>query len=143
MALKRKNNQPKVCLSAVGESLDSLINPRFGRCQYFLVGPAGGKDGDFQAISNVGVGYARGAGITAAQIIADQGVTAVITGNIGPNAFTALQAAGIEVYLGTIGKTVRENLEDYQSGKLEKSVAPGRGFGSGQGFGRGRGGGRR
>ncbi|HEY5275128.1 MAG TPA: NifB/NifX family molybdenum-iron cluster-binding protein, partial [Coriobacteriia bacterium] len=48
----------------------------------------------------------QGAGLGAAEIASEHGVAAVITGHLGPKAFSALQLAGIDGYDGT-GKTVR------------------------------------
>lgn len=130
----------KICITSSGESLDSPLNPRFGRCPYFLIVDTETKE--VQAVENASAGAARGAGIAAAQKISDLGCGVVITGNVGPNAFYALNAAGIKVFTGAFGKSCEEALKDYNEGNLtEASAATARGFGRGGGFGRGRGGG--
>ncbi len=63
---------------------------------------------------------AQGAGIQAARNVAKLGVKAVLTGNVGPKAFAALKAAGIEVYTGASG-TVQETLDKFKTGALELS----------------------
>lgn len=133
----------KICITSSGENLDSPVNPRFGRCPYFLVVDTETKD--VQAVENTGAGAARGAGIAATQTVSDLGCKVIITGNVGPNAFYALNAAGIKAFTGAFGKSCEEALKDYNEGKLTEAsatTARGFGFGRGGGFGRGRGGGR-
>ena len=146
----------KVCISSTGNNLDSPIDPRFGRSPFFLI--VDKESGQFQAIENPGAGFGGGAGIAAAQIVAEQKVDAVITGNIGPNAFGVLQNAGIKMFTGVFGITARQALDDFKLNKISETVQPtgpnfmgmpggmGRGGGMGKGGGRGRrgfGGGRR
>jgi predicted Fe-Mo cluster-binding NifX family protein len=82
-----------------------------------------------------------GAGIQAAQTLTKKGVDVLITGNVGPNAFQALSAAGIKIVTGASG-TVREVVEKYKRGELSETGAPtvkGHfGMGIGRGSGRGR-----
>jgi len=126
----------KICVSATANSLDAPVDPRFGRCQYFLV--VDSETMQFEAIPNMASGAMGGAGIQAAQIIASKGVKALITGNVGPNAFQALSAAGIQIITGAYG-TVREAVEKYKKGELKGISAPTVGGHFGMGAGRGRG----
>ena len=57
-------------------------------------------------------------GDAAAQQIAARQTGAVLTGHCGPNAFNVLAAAGINVFSGISG-TVKEAVQQYQSGSLE------------------------
>jgi predicted Fe-Mo cluster-binding NifX family protein len=137
----------KIAVSATNDSLGAQIDPRFGRCPYFLI--VDSETMTFEAIPNTASGAMSGAGIQAAQVIATRGVQAVLTGNVGPNAFQALSSAGIDIITGAFG-TVREAVEKFKSGQLQKITAPttsmgfgmGGGYGMGMGMGRGRGGGR-
>jgi predicted Fe-Mo cluster-binding NifX family protein len=131
----------KICVSAVANSLDAQLDPRFGRCLYFVI--VDSESMQFEAISNAASGATGGAGIQAAQTIAGKGVTVLITGNVGPNAFQALSVAGIRIVTGAFG-TIREVIEKYKRGELKETSAPtvGGHFGMGMGMGRGRGGGR-
>jgi len=110
-----------IAITSSGQNLNSNVDPRFGRSQHFLILDEEGSVEE--VISNPGVGARRGAGIQAAQTVADQGVEVLITGNVGPNAFSALQSAGIEVYLaGAI--EVEEAFEKWKNNELSKAEAP-------------------
>jgi predicted Fe-Mo cluster-binding NifX family protein len=126
----------KICVTATANSLDAQIDPRFGRCAYLVV--VDSKTMQFEAVPNAAAGATGGAGIQAAQTIASKGVKLLITGNVGPNAFGALSAAGIEIVTGAFG-TVREAVEKFKRGELSKTGAPTVGGHFGMG---GRGGGR-
>ncbi len=134
----------KIAVSSTGQGLSSSVDPRFGRCQFFLVVDLDSME--HTATTNTAGGSASGAGIEAAQIVSGMGVSAVLTGNIGPNAFQTLNAAGIKVYVGA-GGTITESIERFKRGELAEAgnaTVPGHfgmGRGGGRGMGRGRGGG--
>lgn len=131
----------KIALSAVSGSLDSQIDPRFGRCQYFVI--VDSETMKYEAIENNSKNASSGAGIQAAQTVANKGVNYVLTGRVGPNAFNVLSSAGINIISNVLG-TVREAVERFKSGQL-KTVSPSTntpmmpGMGGGYGMGRGRG----
>lgn len=139
----------KIAISSTGPGLDAPVDPRFGRCQYFLVIET--ETQEFDLVRNDAAGLSGGAGIQAAQLVANSGAQAVITGNLGPNAADALAAGGLKVYLGAAG-TVQEALQQWQEGQLRESTDPSvdahfggaapRGMGRGRGMGMGRGMGR-
>ena len=105
----------RIAVTAQGADLDSAMDPRFGRCRNFVIVDS---DSDkFEAFSNESVTASGGAGTQSAQFLANKGVGAVITGNVGPNAARALEAAGIKVYAAASG-TVRDALRAYKAGKL-------------------------
>jgi len=131
----------KICVSATGKDLNAMVDPRFGRCSYFLIVDADTMS--FESISNKSAMTSGGAGIQAAQTVAKAGVEIVITGNMGPNAFQTLSAAGIVVFTGVNG-TIKKAVEKYKKGELKETTAPSVGShfgigGRGSGFGRGRG----
>jgi predicted Fe-Mo cluster-binding NifX family protein len=126
----------KICVSATGSNLEAQLDPRFGRCLYLLV--VDSETMRFEAIPNMAAGATGGAGIQAAQTIADKGAKVVITGNVGPNAFGALSAAGIEIITGASG-TVKEVVEKFKKGEYSKTGAATVGEHSGKGQGRGAG----
>lgn len=134
----------KIAISATNERLDAQIDPRFGRCPYFVIVET--ETMKIEAIPNLSQNVPSGAGIQAAQTVASKGAKVVLTGNIGPNAFQALSSAGINVVTGVFG-TVKEAVERFKSGQLQGTTAPstamgfvvGRGYGMGMGRGGGRG----
>jgi len=111
----------KICVSATGSNLDAQIDPRFGRCLYLIV--VDSETMQFEAIPNMAAGATGGAGIQAAQTIVDKGAKVVITGNVGPNAFGSLSAAGMEIITGASG-TIREVIEKFKKGELQRTGAP-------------------
>jgi predicted Fe-Mo cluster-binding NifX family protein len=125
-----------ICVSAYSGSLDAEVDSRFGRCAYFVI--VDSETMEFNAISNDSTGAAHGAGIQAAQTVANMGVEVVITGNVGPNAYSVLSAAGIKIVTGVSG-TVREAVEKYKKGQLEEVSNPTVGGHFGMGRVRGRG----
>jgi predicted Fe-Mo cluster-binding NifX family protein len=132
----------KIAVSSAGESLDSQLDPRFGRCAYYLV--IDSDDMSFEVYPNESAAMGGGAGIQAAQFLASKGAQAVITGNCGPNAVQTLSAAGIELFAGEQG-TVRDVVKKFVTGNLkstnEPTVESHFGMGVGTGAGRGSGGG--
>ena len=139
----------KVAVSSNGDKLDAQLDPRFGRCAFFLV--VNPDDMSFQVFENESAFQGGGAGIQAAQFLTSQGVEAVITGHCGPNAVQTLSAAGVELFAGQAG-TVKEVVERFKTGNLKRTseatvdshfgMDSGTGIGRGGGMGRGMGGGR-
>jgi predicted Fe-Mo cluster-binding NifX family protein len=141
----------KICVTSSGSTLDSMIDPRFGRCAYFII--ADPETLDFEAVANEAAMTSGGAGIRAAQTVTSMNIEAVLTGSVGPNAFPALKEAGVRVLAGVSG-TVRSAIESYNKNMLQELATPGpsnvgkgqggpgRGLGMGYGYGMGRGMGR-
>ena len=123
----------RIAISSSGKDLNAQIDPRFGRCQYFIfVDP---ETMEFEVSENGGLMASGGAGVQAAQLIVQKGAKALVTGNLGPNAASALSASGIKVYL-VPGGTIREVTEAYKSGTLKEAtgatVPPHFGMGGGR-----------
>jgi len=118
----------KICITSQGETLDSVIDPRFGRCRYFIFFDT--DTGNFRACANPNIEFQGGAGIQSGQLVAAEGAGALITGNIGPNAHQVLSASGISIFTGVCG-TVKEAIEGYKTGKYKLSEAPNAGAKSG------------
>lgn len=111
----------KICFTSQGNNLDSEIDPRFGRCKYFVIVETDTQA--FEAIQNPNIEAMGGAGIQSGQLIANKQVKAVITGNVGPNAFQTLQSAGIDVITGVSG-SIKESIEKYNKGELKTTQSP-------------------
>jgi len=128
----------RVIITSTGKDMDSQVDPRFGRCPYYIVVDVEAKKIEkFKAMENEAVGQGHGAGFAAAQQVGDMEADCIITGNIGPNAARTLNQLEIAVYHAS-GK-VSDAIKQLLDGKLEqiKQVVPGH-FGSGQGMGKGR-----
>jgi predicted Fe-Mo cluster-binding NifX family protein len=112
----------KIIITTTSPDLDAEVDPRFGRGWYFLA-----VDSDtlaWEAHANPALEAAGGAGTQAAQFVAGLGVGAVISGDFGPNAYLALEAAGIAMYLlGTDG-SARAVAEAFKNGQLERVGGP-------------------
>lgn len=107
----------KVAVCSQGNTLESLVDDRFGRCPYFVVVDT--ETGAFDVVRNAGVDSAHGAGVGAVRVLSSQGVDAVLAGNVGPNAFEALARAGIDAY-SVDCETVAEAIERFRAGLLKK-----------------------
>jgi predicted Fe-Mo cluster-binding NifX family protein len=141
---RRKNmskNRTKIAVTSTGPTLEDTVESRFGRCAYFLIIDPDSLD--FEPMENPNIMLGGGAGIQSAQLMANKGVSVVLTGNCGPNAFQAFGAAGIKVITGVAGQ-VRQAVERFKTGQLSTTSGPsvqshfGMGRSTGGGMGRGR-----
>ncbi|MCK4871125.1 MAG: NifB/NifX family molybdenum-iron cluster-binding protein [Phycisphaerales bacterium] len=106
----------KVAVTSQGSDLASMVDPRFGRAKYFVVVDT--ETGEFASHDNSqNFNAAQGAGTQAGQTIVGLGAEALISGNIGPRAFTTLAAGNISVYTGATG-SVKDAIEQYKLGQL-------------------------
>ena len=108
----------KIAVSSSGQDLNARVDPRFGRSPHFIIVEL--ETMEFETVSNPNLSAMHGAGIQTAQMMANKGVSAVLTGNCGPNAFQTLSAAGIQVIVGVTG-TVKDAVERYKKGELKPS----------------------
>ena len=107
----------KVAITSQGPDMNSAVDPRFGRAKCFIVVDT--ETGDFTSHDNSqNLDAVQGAGIQTGRNVIDLGVEAVITGNVGPKAFTTLQAGGVKIYVGAAGP-VANALEKFKAGELE------------------------
>jgi len=118
LTTKKKEKKMKIAITSQGNTLDAAVDPRFGRCRYFII--FDDKSGEVQAVDNSSLLSGSGAGIQAAQFLVDQGVEVLLTGNIGPNASQVLNAAGIKTYIQCAG-TGQSVLDDYRNGRLSRT----------------------
>jgi predicted Fe-Mo cluster-binding NifX family protein len=111
----------KICITSQGEKLESEVDPRFGRCGYFIVVDPDSME--FEAIENTNAQGMGGVGIRSAQLISEKGVKTVLTGNVGPNAFQTLNTAGIDIITGVYG-VVKDAIVKYKTGELKPTGGP-------------------
>jgi len=130
----------RIVVSAQGENLETPASPVFGRCPSYIFVDT--ETMQFEAVPNPAMNQGGGAGIQAAQFVVEHGAQAVLTGNLGPNAFDVLKAAGVAGYLVREG-TVRQAVEALKADQLQPmggaNVAAHAGMGGGAGLGAGRG----
>ncbi len=113
----------KVAVTSEGPTLSDAVDPRFGRAGGFVV-----VELTTGAITYVDNGssqaLAQGAGIQAAENLVKAGAQALLTGHVGPKAFTALKAAGVKMVQGVENMTVGEAVAKFKAGEFTYSDAP-------------------
>jgi predicted Fe-Mo cluster-binding NifX family protein len=114
----------KVAITASGEDLNSKVDRIFGRARYFVITDP--EETNTEVLeNNQNVNAAQGAGIQAARQMADKSVDVILTGNVGPNAFRALEAASIRVFqFESDVLTVRDALTAWKEGRLQEVKTP-------------------
>ncbi len=132
----------RLCISASGKDMDARVDTAFGRTPYFQIIDT--ESMAREVIENPAAAGGQGAGIAAAQLMADKGVQAILTGVVGPNASDALRACNITVFEGaSAADTVQEALARFLRSEFKEVSAASAGQGCrpgmGQGMGRGRG----
>jgi len=109
----------KIAISSTGKDLDSEIDIRFGRCNYFIFVDVEDKEiKNVEAVENQSQKQMGGAGVTSSEFVANKEVKAIITGNVGPRAFSVFNQFEISVYQAT-GK-IKDALEKFNNGELKK-----------------------
>jgi predicted Fe-Mo cluster-binding NifX family protein len=107
----------KIALTSSGKTLESPLDPRFGRAANFILVDT--DSGGFETHDNAqNLNAAQGAGIQSAETVSRLGAQVVVTGHCGPKAFRTLRAAGVQVVVGADG-TVAQALAAYKAGKLK------------------------
>jgi len=114
----------RVAITAGGEGLNSPVDRVFGRARYFVITDP--EEMSLEVVENrQNLNAAQGAGIQSARQIANKAVDVVLTGNVGPNAFRALDAVLIRVYqFESDILTVHDALTAWKEGKLREVKAP-------------------
>ncbi len=112
----------RVAVSSRGTDMASEVDPRFGRAKFFIVVDT--DSDEFTVHDNVqNLNAPQGAGIQAAQNVVGLDVAAVLTGNVGPNAFATLEAGNVQVYVNATG-SVEHAVEQFKAGRLECVASP-------------------
>ncbi len=109
----------KIAISAESDKISGSVDTRFGRAKGFIIHDT--DTGTNTYVDNAqNLESAQGAGIQSAKAVINAGAKALVTGNVGPKAYSVLQAANVEVYIGAEGR-VKDALEDFKNGKLRKA----------------------
>ncbi|MEF8878766.1 MAG: NifB/NifX family molybdenum-iron cluster-binding protein [Candidatus Thermoplasmatota archaeon] len=129
----------KVAVTSKNNNLEADVDPRFGRCKYLIFVDT--ETMDMEAISNENASAMGGAGVQTAQDVVNKKTEAVITGNIGPNAYRTLSAGDVKVFTGANG-SVKNVVKQFKNGELDETEKPNVGshFGAGGRRGSGHGG---
>jgi predicted Fe-Mo cluster-binding NifX family protein len=108
----------KVAVSACGDSLDAKIDKRFGRCAWLVF-----VDCDTLALKAVSNEYAdapSGAGTGCAQLVVEEEVDAVLSGQVGPNAYQVLKQSGIHIFIAPEDMSVNEAVKRFKKNDLKQ-----------------------
>ena len=97
------------------QSMESSVCPSFGRTPYFLFYNTVTKESYF--LDNSAVASQGGAGIRAAQVVADNGVNALLTPRCGENAEEVLRKSEVFIYK-TIAGTAQQNIDAFIAEQL-------------------------
>jgi predicted Fe-Mo cluster-binding NifX family protein len=122
--LRKENGEDlmRIAVTSKGTDLQSEVDPRFGRASYIAI--VDSVTGNFEVLDNrENANALKGTGIQAAKLVAEKGAKVLITGHCGPNAFRALNSAGIGVANNATG-TINEAVAEYTEGKLRLSEEP-------------------
>lgn len=95
----------KIAVTSKGKDLNSEVDPRFGRTQYFLIVDT--ETLNFDVVENTqNLNLPQGAGIQSSKKVVDSGADIVVTGNCGPKAFKALKSAGVKISVEFTGRVI-------------------------------------
>lgn len=102
----------RVVVTSTGPDLDSEVDLRFGRAQYFIVIQL--DSGAITVLSNEDSDKSdKGVGIRSFQRIVDAGVEVIITGRVGQKVMGMMSSSGISAFVVS-GGTVREAFDLYR-----------------------------
>ncbi len=100
---------------------ESKVNEHFGRSPFFAIVDTEKEEIDL--VKNPAAKASGGAGVQAAQLISDQGVEALLSGSVGPKAYSALTSGNIKMY-STKDETVRKAVESFENNDLSQLTSP-------------------
>ena len=109
-----------IAITALENSLQSEIDPRFGRAAYYMIVNTETEEVTIHDNSD-GIGASNGAGTGAAQTLSEYGVQALYTGSVGPKAADVLSKANIPYYENITG-TVQEVLDQLKAGGIPQNA---------------------
>ncbi|MFP3909174.1 MAG: NifB/NifX family molybdenum-iron cluster-binding protein [Archaeoglobaceae archaeon] len=126
----------KIAASTNDGGMDDTVTEMFGRTGSFTIVEVNGSETSSVEVVQHSGARGGGAGIVAAQTLADKGVEILLTGRVGPNAMEALSSSKIKIYRAS-GMKVEEAVKKLMQNELQEvKTAQGRGQGMGKGKGR-------
>ncbi|MBN2278983.1 MAG: NifB/NifX family molybdenum-iron cluster-binding protein [Candidatus Marinimicrobia bacterium] len=110
----------KIAFTAKGPGWEASVDPRFGRTEYLVIFDE--EKDELTTIDNRDIqNESHGAGPKTSQILLEQKVQVLVTGNgPGGNAATVLERGKVETYIGAGDTTVREAYDKFKKGELTK-----------------------
>ncbi len=114
----------KIAVPSDDKNMDSAVCLSFGRAPYFVFYDTDTKKVEY--VENDAAAKRGGAGIRAAQMVADSGADVIITPRCGENAEEVLRESNVAVYK-SITASVKENIDALAQGRLEplQDIHPG------------------
>ena len=107
----------KIAISSQGKEENSLMDSRFGRCEYFCIYDI--ENDGFKVIENTAINSNAGAGIEAANLVLKENIEAVVTGNIGPHANEVFKKSNIKIFTSDV-KRISDIINEYKRNKLKE-----------------------
>ncbi|MBP2026765.1 putative Fe-Mo cluster-binding NifX family protein [Acetoanaerobium pronyense] len=107
----------KIVIPVENKEINSDTCNSFGRAPYFLIYDTENRKKIY--LDNNAAETSGGAGVKAAQTIADNNIDIVITAKCGENAYEVLKGSDIKIYKKILDKA-DENLIAFREGKLEE-----------------------
>ena len=107
-----------VAISATGNDLNADVDRRFGRCEWFLFVDT--ESLHCEAMGNKNADAASGAGTSCAQMVLEKEVDAVISGQVGPNAYEVLKKGGVKIFIASQEMSAREAIDKLRKNELNQ-----------------------
>lgn len=100
----------KVAITSTGNNLESKIDPRFGRCAYFVIYDTETKKSEF--VENPNRNASNGAGPASVQLVADNGAKKIVSGEFGMKIKSILDSLSIQmIVMKDHNKTVQDIID--------------------------------
>ncbi|MHC1705133.1 MAG: NifB/NifX family molybdenum-iron cluster-binding protein [Tenuifilaceae bacterium] len=87
----------KIAITSTGNTLDSKLDQRFGRCAYFLIYDSETKAMEY--IPNPNKDAQEGAGPASVQLVASRGVSKIVSGEFGIKIKSLLDSLKIQMII--------------------------------------------
>ena len=100
----------KVAITSTGNTLESDVDQRFGRCTYFVIYDTESKSVEY--IPNPNKQISEGAGPASVQILAERGVNKIVSGDFGLKVKPLLDSLKVQmIVIKHTQKTASEIIE--------------------------------